>query len=261
MAATPLLALAWESAIFQRSRRYYRCFKTSSSAKVALSSSAQNGLNSAAPKPRSAARAFGSETFQFKVTISDSFPTRFQVAEHKSLCRRSARPVSPISSITGQAIPKAKMDPLTILGTVAGLTRTCVGVAQSLNNVRIKYVQASTTLSAVSAECTILSTALCQLGQIIQRDPAGFALRLGADDGQQAVPLDTALQSALEGCALTLTALDATVKKYDAKRTSGLLPWKSKAKYIWNEDEIKDLLQTVRGLHQALGFLLTVLQT
>jgi hypothetical protein len=127
------------------------------------------------------------------------------------------------------------MDPLSILGTVTALVGACAAVSKSLNDMRSKYARAEITISAISTECTIMSAALSQVGQIIERDPAGFTSRLHTNDGLVTVPLDLALQGALDSCSVTMAVLNATVQKCSTKNAGGLLSWKSKARYIWKE--------------------------
>lgn len=152
------------------------------------------------------------------------------------------------------------MDPLSIAATVLALSGTCVKVSKSLNDMRSKYGRAEVTITAISAECTIMSASLSNVNLLIKRDPESFASMVNARDGEEAIPLSLAFESAIDSCNVTMSALQDTLKRCRAKTSVGLLSWKSKAKYLWREEDMKDMLSTLRSLQQSLNFLLTAIQ-
>ena len=135
------------------------------------------------------------------------------------------------------------MDPLSTVATVSALVGTCATVSKALNDLRSKYSRAGLTISAISTECTIMSTTLSQVGHLIQRDPESFNSKMGTSVGAESVPLDLALQSAIESSTLVMAMMQETLRKCNGKSSGGLLSFRSKARYLWSEADMKDTLE------------------
>lgn len=149
------------------------------------------------------------------------------------------------------------MDPLSILGLVGTLVPMCVKITKSLNDVKTKYSQSNATVSAIITECSVIATALTHIENIAKQDPKGLASRLDPSTSQ----LGSSFELALNGCSITLLVLNDEVQKIVGPEKAGFLSWKSKAKYMWNEESMKDLLATIRGQQSALHLLVTAIQT
>jgi hypothetical protein len=152
------------------------------------------------------------------------------------------------------------MDPLSVAASVLGLAATCVSLSKGLNDLRSKYSRADITISAIAAECQLMSTSLNQIAIIARRDSQAFASRLSAGDGCGGVPLDLALESALGSCNIILGDLGDVVGRCSRTNPLGLLSWRSKATYMWKEDDMKETLQTIRNVQAAMNTLLTAMQ-
>ena len=105
---------------------------------------------------------------------------------------------------------------------------------------RGKSSRADGTISAISAECAIITTTLKQLGRIVKDDATSVSDRLRPDD---AVGLQRDLNQAFECCDVTLVALSNTLQKCSSKGIGGSLSWKSKAKFMFNDSELRDRLR------------------
>jgi hypothetical protein len=149
------------------------------------------------------------------------------------------------------------MDPFSTLCTVTSLVATCAKVGKSLNDVQAKYNRAGLTISAIVSECSVIAAALSEVGQIAKNDPDGLSFRLNASNGQ----LSSSLELSLSSCSLTMAVLEDEIKKLTTTENLRFLSWKTKVKYVWNEEDMKDLLQSIRGQQSALHLLLTALQT
>lgn len=149
------------------------------------------------------------------------------------------------------------MDPLSIVGLVGTLVPLCVRVTYALNNVKTNYSQSNMTISAIVSECSVIAAALTQIERIAKQDPDGLASRLDPNTSQ----LGASFELAMSGCSITLTVLNEEVQKLIGAEKVGFLGWRPRAKYIWNEAGMKDLLATLRGQQSALHLLVAAIQT
>lgn len=75
------------------------------------------------------------------------------------------------------------------------------------------------------------------------------------------VRLATSFELSLGGCELTLNILNEQISKLTASsKSSKFLSFRSKARYVWNKAEMRDLLHNVRGQQSALNLLLNAVQ-
>ncbi|KAM3414354.1 hypothetical protein BST61_g10999 [Cercospora zeina] len=132
-------------------------------------------------------------------------------------------------------------------------------VSNSIHDLAGKANRANTTFNAISAECAIISSTLGQVEHLVKADPTSFTSKLtDAAHNDAGVPsLGDNLRHALESCDVTIVALADTVDKCAAKSGRTLL---GKAKFLWNESELAERLQTLRVLNQALTGLLSAIQ-
>jgi hypothetical protein len=148
------------------------------------------------------------------------------------------------------------MDPLSIAGLVGALIPLCVKVTHTLHDVKTKYSQANLTISTIISECSVIATALTQMDEIAKRDPSGLSSRLDPNTSH----LGASIELALGGCSITLAVLNEEVVKLTGIEKVGFLRRRSKAKYLWNEGGMKELLTTLRGQQSALHLLITAVQ-
>jgi ankyrin repeat protein len=153
------------------------------------------------------------------------------------------------------------LDSSTCVANCARVVNSAITTSQKLNDMRGKYPRAGTTLAALSAECVIMSTGLSKIVRIIQENPDKFSARLEADsDNFIDVPLGTALESALDSCQLTVISIGQAIDSH-SKRRGPSLPWQTKPKFVWTDDEMRETLNTMRGLGTSLNFLISIIET
>lgn len=80
------------------------------------------------------------------------------------------------------------------------------------------------------------------------------------DDLSSKPELRKAFDTALTGCMTVYGCLDVEVQRLQNKVEDGTLGWKDKAKYLWNEADMEQLLIQIRGQQTALTLLLQGLQ-
>lgn len=145
------------------------------------------------------------------------------------------------------------MDPLTISTTVLSIAGRCVTVARELSALRDKYKHASLTISAICSESAVVNAALCKLQDLFDDTHDGEAF----ERFQSRPDLAAACDTALTGCTLLYSCLNDEVRSLQvASETAGGLSRTQKAKTLWKEDTMKELLQQIRGQTAALNLLL-----
>lgn len=144
------------------------------------------------------------------------------------------------------------MDPLTISTTVLGIAGKCVTVARDLSTLRDKYMHASLTISAICSESAVVNAALCKLQSLFSES------HIEAFERFQSRPeLAAACDTALTGCTLLYSCLDDEVRSLRISAgVNGEMSWSQKAKTVWKDDTMKELLQQIRGQTSALTLLL-----
>ncbi|OQO14954.1 hypothetical protein B0A48_00336 [Cryoendolithus antarcticus] len=159
------------------------------------------------------------------------------------------------------------MDPLSISVAILSLIGATGKVATTINDIAGKSSRAPSTVTAISAECGIITRTLRHVEHIARTEPSALTFRLAGDgaatsgdpsqdEGEEESPsLDATMYSALESCDLTIVALSATLQK--CKGSSSL---SRKTKFLLNETELQDRLQSLRGLNQAMTGLLAAVQ-
>ena len=152
------------------------------------------------------------------------------------------------------------MDPLSIAVSVGSLLAATVTVGRAVNDLRGYFSRADGTVTAISAECTLINTTLLQISNFASNDPANFAERLKPNNETPGASLNSQVQNALECCDVTLIALSDVLKKCTPKKDKGMSAFKGKAMFFLNESELKDRLQTLRNLNQAMVGLVTAMQ-
>ena len=151
------------------------------------------------------------------------------------------------------------MDPLTIAVSVSSLLIATARVSSTIHDIAGKASRASTTLTAISAECSIVSSTLSQVENLVKSDPNAINSKLSesVSPNPEVPSLEDNLRNALTSCDVTIVALSDTLEKCTAKSGRSFL---GKAKFLWNEQELQERLQTLRGLNQALTGLLAAIQ-
>jgi hypothetical protein len=149
------------------------------------------------------------------------------------------------------------MDPLSITAAVASLIFTCAKVTKCFQAVKSTYSSAPTTITSMTSECAVISTALSQIQSLVLKDPIILSSHLSSQNS-----LQTCFENVLTGCTLTMSVIEEEIGKLiEGEQGMGTVGFKAKVKFIWKEDMMVDLLQQIRGQQSALSLLTTVLQT
>lgn len=151
------------------------------------------------------------------------------------------------------------MDPLSITGTVLSITARCLTTAKALYDLREKYKDAQVIISAIYTESTVISASLSRIQSLVLQDPDALSKQL-----QFRPELETVFDTALTGCMVVFSVLDDEVQKLTTAGAdavgSAKLGFKAKARYLWNEATMKELLQQIRGQQTAITLLIQGLQ-
>jgi hypothetical protein len=147
------------------------------------------------------------------------------------------------------------MDPLTITGSVLAITARCLTTVLALHGLRARFQHAQTTISALCSESTIMSASLAQIQNLILSNPDALTSHL-----QQRPELVSTFDTVLTGCMVVFSVLDDEVQRLfpsNANENAGLL---DRARVVWKEDIMNDLLSQIRGQQGALTLLVQALQ-
>lgn len=148
------------------------------------------------------------------------------------------------------------MDPLSLSASIAAIVTIFGGALKILNGCCSTYATASVIITSICSETLIITTSLAQLQTLIDRQPEVICSQLTSQP-----QLLTTFDIALTGCKVIATYLESEVRKlsrgsHDARGVA----WSAKAKFVLNEDTLKELLQSIRGQQQALTLLIQVIQ-
>ena len=147
------------------------------------------------------------------------------------------------------------MDPISIATTVGSVVMTCAQLVKKVNEITGKFSDAPMTMTAIAAECSVLSAALSHIQDLATQNGDAFVSRLKSQSN-----FTTILDTALAGCALVFSVLDTQIQEITKGKDPGDIDRIGKAKAVWKEDSLKELLQQLRGQQIAINLLLTALQ-
>lgn len=125
---------------------------------------------------------------------------------------------------------------------------------------RHKYKSAEMTMASIASECATVNVALAQLQVVITGgDLISQKARQGGEDVLRSVDAVTL------GCSITFSVIERRLA--DAVREDGVesdlsssgVSRKDKVKFVWNSEEVQDLLGQLRGYKSSLTLLLGVL--
>lgn len=150
-------------------------------------------------------------------------------------------------------------DPLTLAATIATLVGTLATVTQSCHNIWAQYHSAHHHLMSLDVECSALTTSLQAIRQIILAKHSDFQTMIKSEAD---ATLFEDLTTTLSSCSIVITHLNEQIAKlYHATDSKRWYTFAGRAKYVWNEDAIRSLLERTRGLTGAVNLILNTLQT
>lgn len=142
---------------------------------------------------------------------------------------------------------------------VASLVLSSTKLAMLISAVRDSYQNAPTTLTATLTECKIIHIALFKIQELIYQSESDLSSRLKAQ-----APLREAFDGALTGCRMTLSVLNFELDKLvePKKDTNSVeIGFQVKARLVWKEDIMKQLLDQTRGQMSSLRHLIEILES
>ena len=146
------------------------------------------------------------------------------------------------------------MDPLSITVSITSLLLGCSKVTKAAHDARSKYKGASLAISSIATECSAVTIALSHLQDVLTSRSSSLDERtLGC------------LECIITSCTLTLSVLEEYVVELQIVRDHTSDELKSlkamdKAKVVWNESEMRELLQQLQGHKSSITLLLTIAQ-
>lgn len=147
------------------------------------------------------------------------------------------------------------MDPLTITGSVIGITARCLTTIRALDRIRAQFRHAEATITALCSETNIISASLAQIHNLVLSNPDALTRNL-----QQRPELVSTFDTALTGCLVVFSVLGDEVQKLSPTGPDTAPDVLSRARVVWKEDVMKDLLHQIRGQQGALTLLIQALQ-
>ena len=142
---------------------------------------------------------------------------------------------------------------------VAPLVMSSAKLTMLISAVRDSYKSAPTTLTATLTECKIIHITLSKIQGLVYKNETDLSSRLTAQ-----APLREAFDGALTGCRMTLAALNFELDKLAEPKkptTSIDIGFKAKARLVWKEDIMKQLLDQTRGQMSSLTCLIELLES
>jgi hypothetical protein len=147
------------------------------------------------------------------------------------------------------------MDPISLTAGILSITTACLKSAHRLDGLREKYKHAQTTITALCAEAKVISASLSQIQSLILGNAGALITQLRPRSEVIAI-----FDNALTGCAVVFAVLDNELAALSSEDEDGVMNWTQKAKLMWKDDLMKDLLQQLRGQTAAIGLLIQALQ-
>ncbi|EKG20895.1 hypothetical protein MPH_01759 [Macrophomina phaseolina MS6] len=148
------------------------------------------------------------------------------------------------------------VEPMTAISVVLNISSSVLTNAQTLSNLRDRYQNATSTITAICAESSSISAALSQIQGLLLRDVSHLDSHF-ANRPELRETFDTALT----GCEVIYACLEEEIQRLSANaRDADAMTWRVKCRFIWREDTMRDLLSQLRGQQMALNLLIQMLQ-
>ncbi|KAK3387788.1 hypothetical protein B0H63DRAFT_509510 [Podospora didyma] len=147
------------------------------------------------------------------------------------------------------------MDPISIATIVVQTTASCLKTTKSLYDLNEKFKDAPMAAVSICSESSVISASLAQIqGLLLQRHDL-------ADVWKSRTELPVVLDNALTGCMVVFSCLDAEIQRIVAGASDpSKIRWRSRARLLWNETKLNELLSSLRGQQTAINLLISLLQ-
>ncbi|KAF2827227.1 hypothetical protein CC86DRAFT_208283 [Ophiobolus disseminans] len=146
------------------------------------------------------------------------------------------------------------MDPLSLTASILGITTACLKSAHLLDGLREKYKHAQITISALCAETTTISASLSQIQSLVLGNQGAIITQLRSRSDVVAT-----FDTALTGCSVVIAVLNDEIVALVTEGSANSIAWHQKAKLVWKDEVMRDLLQQLRGQTAAIGLLIQAL--
>lgn len=142
------------------------------------------------------------------------------------------------------------MDVISVISSVVAVTEICLKTTQTLNDLRSRYKNTDCIIASLSSECTVMGASLLQVQKILLNSHFRDQPELRA-----------VFETSLTGCASVFTLLDHEMDRISHSGPAKFSrSWKSKVKFLWNEERMKEYLSQIRGQQNTLALLIQLLQ-
>ena len=145
-------------------------------------------------------------------------------------------------------------DPLSIATSIVGVIQESVKVGKQLYDLVGRYKRSNLTLLCLCTEVFIIEKALVKLQTYGLENPRAF----GFKDKDASNDID----GALFATSITLSELSRHLEKLGGRIEAESRPRATtleKLKLLWKEEDMRHILDHLRGQHSALQFLLTTI--
>lgn len=140
------------------------------------------------------------------------------------------------------------MEVFSCVAAAASLGRNCLSTIKSLHNLYDKYHNAHRTIAALHSEVSVIGVSMQFVNVIFEEHQEAIKRRF-----TKIPELEQTFAAALAGCNLVLSCLDEDIEKILSRLGSqGSGGRRGRARVLWREDAMQDLLHTLRGQQSAI---------
>lgn len=149
-----------------------------------------------------------------------------------------------------------RMDPISGITGVIGLSKAFIDVISGLKSLRSKYRNAPTALKDIYNECTISQTVLSRVQYILQRHSA--ALKSTSDARGDLI---TCFDTAVSETRAVLEDFQCQIEKFRGRNDSKIATgFRARAEIVWKDSYLKETLRRIRDLRANVDFTISSLQ-
>ena len=140
-------------------------------------------------------------------------------------------------------------------------TKLCLSTTKSLYDLQGKYKDAPFIIVSLCSETSVISASLAQIQSLLlQRHHTPDPVR---PQPELPATLLDALDQALIGCTVVLSCLDLEMRQVlegEPGSSPAVVGWRARARLVWNENKLRDLLGALRGQQAAISLVIQLFQ-
>ena len=137
--------------------------------------------------------------------------------------------------------------------SVLGIVQAAFKTAKTLHDLAERYRGAKTMIPALQVQTTTIAWSLRSLHLVLDlKDPQ--TSDLVRRRFKELPELEENLEVAMAGCDMVLACLDAEIEDLvrGARPMVDQVKWKTKARWLWKDDTLRELLQSLQGMHASV---------